>query len=263
LVETALGLRLDHAVIQTWMPRPTHLLPETESGTLTNLVLRYAQPKPTLSARHEQGRISGELFDPAGKPVAGAEVLLAAEDSSSVSVRSAAGTVPEEASTALRAPDQYRMQLLWGADLTFAEMRYREAAQTYARAFSAPPSPTLRQTSAGLKIAVAGTDRLALNTEGFPVSPGTRFTAEIPLGATPASTGSGYIALIFLNAERKEIQRERLALEAGDKVLGKAVTDRSGRFQMKPDAGLLAQERAIRAEFQGNDRLRAARAALP
>ena len=40
-VESELGVRPDHAVIETWTRHPARVLPETEPGTLTNVVLRY------------------------------------------------------------------------------------------------------------------------------------------------------------------------------------------------------------------------------
>lgn len=40
-VETELGVHPDHAVIETWVKTPTHMLPESEPGTLTNVVLQY------------------------------------------------------------------------------------------------------------------------------------------------------------------------------------------------------------------------------
>jgi hypothetical protein len=41
LVEQNPALKPDDAILQTWMAHPTHMLPETEPGTMTNLVLRY------------------------------------------------------------------------------------------------------------------------------------------------------------------------------------------------------------------------------
>jgi hypothetical protein len=106
-----------------------------------------------------------------------------------------------------------------------------------------------------VRVTGSGADRLALNTPAFAVSPGTNFTADIPLGATVSSSGSGYVALIFLDAQGKEVRRDRLALEAGEKTLGKAVTDTSGRFQLKPGAGSLPRDRSIHAEFPGDTSL--------
>ena len=42
-VEEGLGVHPDHAVFETWTRYPTHMLPESESGTLTNVVLQYIQ----------------------------------------------------------------------------------------------------------------------------------------------------------------------------------------------------------------------------
>ena len=43
LVESTPSLVPDHVIFQSWARWPHHLLPETEHGTMTNLVLRYLQ----------------------------------------------------------------------------------------------------------------------------------------------------------------------------------------------------------------------------
>jgi hypothetical protein len=45
-VECSLGIKPAQVAIQTWMDRPRSLLPETQRGTLTNLVLRYVNDLP-------------------------------------------------------------------------------------------------------------------------------------------------------------------------------------------------------------------------
>lgn len=45
MVECQLGIKPAQAVFQSWMDRPRRILPETEPGTLTNLVLRYAHTR--------------------------------------------------------------------------------------------------------------------------------------------------------------------------------------------------------------------------
>jgi len=42
-VESKVGVHPDHAVIETWVKHPSRVLPESESGTLTNVVLQYIQ----------------------------------------------------------------------------------------------------------------------------------------------------------------------------------------------------------------------------
>ena len=45
LVESNPSMVPDHAIIQTWARWPRKILPEDQSGTLTNLVLRYTKPR--------------------------------------------------------------------------------------------------------------------------------------------------------------------------------------------------------------------------
>jgi hypothetical protein len=44
-IESSAGVHPDHAVITTWVHYPTRMLPETEPGTLTNVVLQDIQQK--------------------------------------------------------------------------------------------------------------------------------------------------------------------------------------------------------------------------
>lgn len=42
-VEKEIGVRPDHAVIETWVKTPTRMLPENQPGTFTNVILQYIQ----------------------------------------------------------------------------------------------------------------------------------------------------------------------------------------------------------------------------
>jgi hypothetical protein len=43
VIETSLRLKPDIAFFSTWTQRPDHMLPESQDGTMTNLVLSYLQ----------------------------------------------------------------------------------------------------------------------------------------------------------------------------------------------------------------------------
>jgi hypothetical protein len=45
-VESELGVHPDHAVIETWVHYPTRMLPESQPGAFTNVVLQYIQRHP-------------------------------------------------------------------------------------------------------------------------------------------------------------------------------------------------------------------------
>ena len=77
--ETAGGGAPDHALLQSWQDRPDRVLPETGSASYTNLILRYARPRPTLSLEPvEDGsrRMSGRL-KAKGRGRAGARIAVA------------------------------------------------------------------------------------------------------------------------------------------------------------------------------------------
>ncbi len=44
-VESEMHIKPDAAIFQTWVQYPTHLLPENEPGTLTNVVLGYLRSR--------------------------------------------------------------------------------------------------------------------------------------------------------------------------------------------------------------------------
>lgn len=76
--ETAGGGAPDHALLQSWQDRPDRVLPETGSASYTNLILRYARPRSTLSLELvEDGsrRVSGRLTAK-GKGRAGARIVV-------------------------------------------------------------------------------------------------------------------------------------------------------------------------------------------
>jgi len=104
--------------------------------------------------------------------------------------------------------------------------------------------------------AVPGTPILK-NTPPFPVFPGRAFSVEVPMSATPAARDSGYLAIIFLNAQGREERREIIPLLPSEVPLAEARTDGEGRFVTSLPQPVTAGEAEIHAVYPGNDRLRA------
>ena len=50
-------------IFQTWDPRPTHLLPESQPGTLTNFILEATRPSARIEMEHVGRGISGRVTD--------------------------------------------------------------------------------------------------------------------------------------------------------------------------------------------------------
>ena len=79
-IETDLGVTPQDAIFHTWVQFPSHLLPETRFGTLTNLAYRYLLPRSRLTIQKTESTISGTLATETGQPIPNATVSLEAID---------------------------------------------------------------------------------------------------------------------------------------------------------------------------------------
>ena len=200
--EVEFGLRLtpDQAILQTWMPQPDHMLPETEPGTMTWLVNRYAAAPARLDLRRVNTRLEGELTGLAGRPIGGAPITLAAEsfgDWTAPAVHTLSGRVPSNAPTAIFALRiNAECHCSGPADIGVGPMLYRDdrTGATVRQAFQGPEG-----TAAALVHFQARPGQaITQNVQRFPVMPGDPFTIQVPMRTDPASEDSGYVALIFL-----------------------------------------------------------------
>lgn len=256
-VETELGLRPDDALFQTWEPFPSRLLPETASGTLTNVALHYLKPHSNLALRRDGPRISGRLLDERGAPVAHATVTLSSigdVDAGAMVHQDITGKVPATASAAvfaLRANRELNCTACTGAvTASIGAARYREGDGP-ARSF--PPA----------RIDVNAAQGLATNSARFPATAGATFHFEASLAARTVAERAASIGIIFVDAAGHEVQRRMLRLVTTEAPLGSSTTTADGSFAFllpAPLAGHAAQ--SVSASFDGNDRLRGARAII-
>ncbi|HYM00434.1 MAG TPA: carboxypeptidase-like regulatory domain-containing protein, partial [Blastocatellia bacterium] len=103
-IESALGAHPNQAIFQTWVPYPSHMLPEDRPGTLANLALQYLRPRTPIALTREGDAISGRVTDLHGNPVANAKVDLRALDLEArmgLTDRTLTGIVPQGADTAI------------------------------------------------------------------------------------------------------------------------------------------------------------------
>ena len=103
---------------------------------------------------------------------------------------------------------------------------------------------------------------ISQNAPKFPVTPDNPYTIQVPMSTTPSSAGSGYVALVFLDAQGKEIERLRLPFEPVERPIGTLTTDAQGRFTLSPDDATLRASISFRAEFVGDARHRLASATV-
>jgi hypothetical protein len=73
---------------------------------------------------------------------------------------------------------------------------------------------------------------------------------------------SRYVALVFLDAQGKEVERLRLPFEPAERPIGTLTTDAQGQFSLLPDPATLRASVGFRVEFAGDPRHRSAAATL-
>ena len=101
------------------------------------------------------------------------------------------------------------------------------------------------------------------NTARFPVTADDPFSVEVPMQASAASSGSGYVALIFLDAQGKGVLRLRLPFEPVEQPVATVTTDEEGRFSLAPTQEAKRGAVGFHAEFRGDQQHRAAEARVP
>jgi hypothetical protein len=264
-VEAAPALVPDQAILQSWMTQPEQMLPETEPGTMTYLVTRYAASPSRISVQRAGAGIGGRLTDGSGNPIGQATVKVLAVANAKTNimvVRKLAGVVPAGAASAtigVRINDECGCS--GPADVAIGTVVYRDdrSGQTVQREFRQPSEPT---ASIARFLAAAG-QRMRQNTPVFPVTPGHPFTIEMPLSADNDSTDHGYIAIIFLNQEGQGMARQRLPFQPSSESVGTTVTDTSGRFVLPLNPALRNSNSSYMAEFDGNDQYRLSSSLTP
>jgi hypothetical protein len=263
-VEADPALVPDQAILQTWEAEPSRMLPDTQPGTMTHLVRRYAAAPTALKFQRTAHGVSGHLRDVAERPVAGVRVTLREVDNGTTAiptVQMLAGVVPADAVAALLA---LRINIECGcegtAKISIGTMSYRDtdSGQVVQREFAAlseRSDPVLQRA-----VIIPG-QHLMANTPGFAVTPGDHYTLQVPMQAAYGSPG--YVAVIFFGSDSRELGRRTLPITAGFIPLGSVTTDAEGRFSFVPKVAILASGLGILATFTGNDTVRPSALELP
>ena len=242
------------------------MLPETQPGTMTWLVNRYLTAQTRLVLHRTGNRLQGELTDTAGQPLAAAPVTVSAQlpgEPGAPIPHTRSGQVPPKAATAVLALRiNAECNCSGPADIDIGPVRYRDdrTGQIVERAFR--PSAARATAAAPARFQAEPGQPIAQNAPGFPVTADNPFTIQVPMRTNLASAGSGYVALVFLDAQGKEVLRLRLPFEPAERPIGTLTTDAQGRFSLLPDAATLRASIGFRAEFAGDARHRSASATL-
>jgi hypothetical protein len=256
----------DHAILESWMQHPTHVLPETSPTAHTNLILRYTRPRTYLEVQVEPNQVQGRLVDSADTPVANVPVQLIGKplDGPGIGYTYArAGTVPAEATTAvlaLRVNAECRdCQAPVTLQISGAGYTEGEANRVQNPDFSAGLSDwglsgtaQVSASGGGLSLRAAATQQAMLNSAPFPVTGAAAYSMQFDATVAPQSFSGGYFAVIFLGPSG-EILREQLPFEATLEA-GSALTDSQGRVTLNiPDTGETSMTWSL--HFAGNEQL--------
>ena len=256
----------DQAVLQTWMAYPTHMLPETEPGTMTWLVDRYLATETRIALHRIGSRLEGQLTDAAGRPLAGALVTLLAQitaEPGAPALHTRSGRVPPKAAAAVLALRiNAECNCSGPADIGIGPMRYHDdrTGQTVQQGFQSPVAPGDAATLARFQ-AQQG-QPITQNAPRFPVTADDPFTIEVPMRSDLAAVRSGYVALIFLDAQGKEVKRLRLTFAPARRAVATLATDAHGNFSFLSNPEVLRYASGFRVEFAGTPRYRMAAAGM-
>jgi hypothetical protein len=259
-MESEFGLHPEDAVFQTWEKFPSHLLPETTPGTLTNVVLNYLNPRSTLTLNRNGTQLRGRLIDSKGAPIPHAPITLDAlgEVSDAAMVhQSISGNVPENARFAALA---VRANKELGSSCTscMGAVSARIGAAQYHEGSSGGASQKFPPSH----FEVGAAQSVYTNSSKFAVTPGASFTFEVPLAVHTNAERAGSIGVLFMDAAGHEVRRTMIHLKSTEATLGKVETGADGSFVFNMSQPIpQGQTPTITALFDGTDHIRGTAAA--
>lgn len=249
-VESGLRIVPDDAIIQTWDAQPNRALPETQPGTMTYLVERYALAETVLSAQRTQDGFDGQLTTH-GMPVSNVPLSVYEIDDGTLNITSTASLqnkVPATAVTALvalRINTECKCEGPVNILLGSAQYVDNTSNQSVARTVA----------SANERIVLTSAQTSTVNSEKFPVTAGDTFTFSVPMQVAYSSSHSGYVAIVFQSNAGVEVARMELPFQPGQKLIWAKTTNPEGRFKVKmlPPTPIPSNAKFI---FSGNSSLR-------
>ncbi|MDQ6869729.1 MAG: hypothetical protein M3178_15710 [Pseudomonadota bacterium] len=224
-IETDSQLVPDHAILQTWNPQPLYALPETQPGTMTFLVDRYAAAETVINTTKTNAGFTGTLTSH-GTPVGGAQIFAYAVDDGTLNITTTASvtnTVPAGAAVAvvaLRINTECNCD--GAANVLLGSAQYIDETQhATVTANVVPPSQ---------RVVVPMGQTMSANSTPFRVAPGNQFTFSVPMQVPYSSSNTGYVAIIFLGGTGAEIWRGELPFKPGQRLIGSNTTNNNGQF---------------------------------
>ena len=232
---------------------------------MTWLVNRYFAAETRLVLRQVGGKLVGQLTDTAGQPRAGAPITLAAEvvgTPESLAVHAQSGRVPPNATSAVLALRvNAECDCSGPADVDVGPFRYSDDSSGRTAELRFGIGSALGSGAGVSHIQARSGQAIIQNTPRFSVTADRPFTVQVPMRTNQASEGSGYVALIFLNARSRKLSACGLVPPA-ERPIGAVTTDATGRFSLLANHETVRSSVGFRAEFRGDEQDRAASASL-
>jgi hypothetical protein len=260
-IETDLGITPDIAMFQSWVIVPSHLLPETKFGTMTNIIYTYLLPKTHLTIDNMGGHLTGSLTNDAGQPIPGKQVSLTAIDvagKSPLAPHVISGVVPPGATSAqlrIRINTESAFAANPTAQGRIGTVQFQAAGSAPVTAFASGPE--------GKVYSIADGGKFGATSPPFPVVPGTAYTVTVPFTVPYDSESAGYVDINFKGDVPKGTAHNFCRWVSNEQDLGTVVTDASGNFQYDATAPSIPEGAAFRASFAGNHDLRASMKSTP
>ncbi|MEO8656948.1 MAG: hypothetical protein ABI693_00675 [Bryobacteraceae bacterium] len=245
-----------HVIFQSWYPYPDHVLPETDPTAFTYLIDSYFRTRITLTLTSLTSQASGQLMVSQGSPIASAPVSLTAQATSGsgyLATYVLTGSVPEAITSAVIQTCVNECGNTGATDINVYSFQYADSASQTTLKFasglngwgvdgSGTAIVQAASDSAGQSMHITATpsQRTFVNSTALRVTPGSAFTLTIQARVPPSSAGSGYFALVFLQASGTELRRSTLGFAPPTLTLGTAQTASDGTYAVSyvsPGAG--------------------------
>lgn len=218
-----------HAILQSWDPQPLYALPETQSGTMTYLIDRYAAAESVITTT-DTGTSQTATLASNGTPVSGVPITAYAVDDGTLNItttESTTGTVPSGAVTAsaeLRINAECDCD--GSANVWIGTSQYVDQTNNTTATFNLVPS--------GQRVIVPANQVKAVTSAPISVTTGDTFSFFASMQASYSSTNTGYVAIGFFNSAGVEIERWRLPFKPGLKLIQTSTTNSRGQITITP-----------------------------
>lgn len=266
--EVEIGGTPDHVAFQSWFDQPDRVLPEDDLAAFTSIVNRWFGTRTDLDvpADGDPAGPTVELTDGAGDPLAGQDVEVVLRPlSGAAQTHAVTGTVPEGADTAVVAIRVHVEDAANGdTDVRLGRVRYGDGDADTNRvtnpdfaaglagwgAYGSPlGTVTVEGSPAQLRLRADETEIIMIDSDPFPVTPGSPYRFEADLGVPEASIGTATVAVVFLGAS--EVARHSIPFEPFPEELPAVRTDPAGRAVL-PTSTLSPGRYRLDARYAGD-----------